>query len=142
MNSKLFTLLVLAGLLVGLAVAPASAQTITQLRANIPFEFMVGGTTLPAGEYIVNARLTPGGLTIRSEDGREGALALVNPTDSPYNSNQTTLVFNRYGNQYFLSQIWMPYRGMGYQVPKSKVEREASRTASVQRQELVILAQR
>jgi hypothetical protein len=141
MNSKLFTLLVLTGLLIGLAIAPVSAQTTTRLSANIPFEFMVGSTTLPAGEYTVSSQFLSGALGIRSADGREGALVLANPMESP-NSDQAKLVFNRYGNQYFLSQIWTANRSMGYEVPKSKVEREASRTASAQRQVLTILAQR
>ena len=54
MSSKLVTLIVVSGLLVGLGVAPLGAQTNLLVKANIPFEFMVGSKTLPAGEYTVN----------------------------------------------------------------------------------------
>ncbi len=142
MNSRRFTLLVLSGLLVGLGVTTASAQMITQVKANIPFEFMAGSKTLPAGEYTVSSQVASGALVIRSEDSRETAFVIVNRAGTPNQSDQASLVFHRYGNRYFLSQILTPGVGMSFQVPESKVEREASRSASVQRQNLTILAQR
>ena len=35
-----------------------------------------------------------------------------------------TLVFNKYGSQYFLSQIWDGRSDVGLQLPKSKREKE------------------
>ena len=46
MNSKVFTLMVVSGLLVVLGVAPVGAETNVRLTANIPFEFMAGDTSV------------------------------------------------------------------------------------------------
>jgi hypothetical protein len=142
MKSKLFTLIVVSGLLAGLGVAPLGAQISLPLKANIPFEFMVAGKTLPAGEYIVSPETTQSVLRIRNVDTNEGALVLTNSAETLDYSDQAKLVFHRYGNQYFLWEIWGPGTNVGYEVPKSKAEREASQTASVRRENVTILAMR
>jgi hypothetical protein len=38
-------------------------------------------------------------------------------------------VFHRYGNAYFLSQVWNAENQRGYRLPKSKTEREMARNA-------------
>ena len=48
-----------------------------------------------------------------------------------------TLNFNRYGNSYFLSQIWNGYTGFENMLPVSRTEKELSRTASVQKFEVL-----
>jgi hypothetical protein len=40
------------------------------------------------------------------------------------------LVFNRYGNQYFLSQVWAAGSDSGHQLRPSKAEREIAKNAS------------
>jgi len=49
MKKQLFMLL---GLGVLLATASAYAQT-TNLKADVPFKFVVAGRTLPSGEYMI-----------------------------------------------------------------------------------------
>jgi len=41
--------------------------------------------------------------------------------------DKSTLVFNRYGNQYFLEQIWSGGEQEGTQVPQSRSERTIRR---------------
>ena len=41
--------------------------------------------------------------------------------------NQTTVVFKRYDNQYFLSQVWVSGRSTGSEIYKSKQERTVER---------------
>lgn len=142
MSSKLFTLIVVSGLLVGLGVAPLGAQTNLLVKANIPFEFMVGSKTLPAGEYMVTPQTTAGVLWVQNEETSDSAFALTNSVETLGYSDQTKLIFHRYGNQYFLSQIWTLGATAGRELPKSKVEREASQTASIERQNVTILAMR
>jgi hypothetical protein len=36
-------------------------------------------------------------------------------------------VFHKYGNHYFLRQVWSPGQSEGYELPASKVERELAR---------------
>ena len=40
------------------------------------------------------------------------------------------LVFNRYGDQYFLSKIWAPSSDTGRELPKSRLEREVAQRLS------------
>jgi hypothetical protein len=42
-------------------------------------------------------------------------------------ADKTKLVFNQYGNQYFLSQIWVNGETRGRQLPKSSREKEVGR---------------
>lgn len=48
-------------------------------------------------------------------------------------ANKTKLVFNRYGNQYFLSQIWVKGATLGRQLPKTSREKEVGRELALER---------
>ena len=94
-------------LLVALLVAaclPGVAQT-SQLKLNIPFDFVVKGKTLPAGQYIVRpGNIDDGVWTI--ESGHGSAIVLTNPVESPKVAHRPSLVFLRAGDRYALLQIW------------------------------------
>ncbi len=124
--------------------APLAAQT-SPLRANIPFEFSVGGKTLPAGEYSIQSRNTDGSiLAISNPDSTTAAMVLASRgSDWGKERGQAKLIFHRYGSSYFLSEIWNGFATVGYALPVTRTERELSRTASVQTfQVLAYLAQR
>jgi hypothetical protein len=78
------------------------------LRADIPFDFAVGGATLPAGQYRVSydAVATPDVLMIRSQDGRHNALVLAEPVDTGQPTKQARLVFQREGASYRLYEVF------------------------------------
>ena len=42
-------------------------------------------------------------------------------------ADKTKLVFNRYGNRYFLSEIWVNGATRGHQLPKTCRERELAK---------------
>ena len=54
-------------------------------------------------------------------------------------SEQTKLVFQRYGDQYFLSEIWMEGNKVGHQLAKSRREVKMAENETVQ--QVVILAE-
>jgi len=56
-------------------------------------------------------------------------------------SQQTKLVFTRYGDQYFLSEIWMAGTTVGQKLPKSRRERELEIAQNETAQQVVILAE-
>lgn len=126
-NLVTFTKLGLAALMtLAAAVASASAQSFTNIRANIPFDFTVGGKTLPAGKYTVQ-RINPNSadtLLIRSEDGKAGAIGLTNAVQASTSPAQAKLIFHRYGNSYFLSEVWTDGDDIGRRLLKSRSERE------------------
>jgi len=106
--------------------ASASAQLINPLRAKIPFEFSMGDKKLPAGEYILSR---PSGfgdsktLLISSVDSSTRLFQLTLPTRVLTPKNESSLVFHKYGDQYFLETIWSGGEQAGAQVPESRSER-------------------
>ncbi|HEU4837246.1 MAG TPA: hypothetical protein VFS90_22635 [Pyrinomonadaceae bacterium] len=111
----------------------ANAQSLNyRLTANIPFEFSVSGTKLPAGKYWINrAQLGNGDavVQIRSTDGHEHVTRLTIPISTLNPMQDGTLIFHRYGEEYFLSEIWPAGGSTGRVLPKSRVERELQRKA-------------
>jgi hypothetical protein len=102
-------LLTVSTALIGMALAldlPLHAQTLA-LRVNIPFEFHAGNTMLPAGTYIVEKR----GDAILISDGKgHDSAVLANPTPNKAFRMENMVVFKRYGDTHFLTEIrWRDY---------------------------------
>jgi len=101
------------------AVASANGQSRTS-KANVPFEFMVGDKSLPAGAYTIASATAAGdALRVRSVESNESALritSLLSGKSSP------KLVFHRYGERYFLAEVWST-AGDGRQLMTCKQER-------------------
>ena len=131
-----------AGLAFALA-APALAQSHT-LRANISFEFQVGEKVMPAGDYFVQVN-SQGFVQVMDVAATDRTNLVWTGTRKDINLGQTVakLVFNRYGNQAFLSEVWDGTSLYGYTIAKSHTERELARTASTSAPEiLTVLARR
>ena len=97
----------------------------TALVVNIPFAFQAGNHTLPAGEYRVEPALSGSKAfqTLRRVDG-DAVMIIQTMSVETKNGNRTpALVFNRYGQTYFLSQIWTG-EALGHQLFKSDQEKE------------------
>ena len=107
----------------------ASAQSFEHITAKIPFDFTVGDKTLPAGAYTV--RLSnlnaPYLLSIRGEDRQAIAIGFTNAIQANKAAAQTKLVFHRYGDRYFLSEVWLIGEDTGRQFLKSHAEQELNR---------------
>jgi len=76
------------------------------MKVDIPFAFSVEDYSLPAGEYLVLTVTPERSLRIVTTDGKHSAIVndLPNYTREP--SPNSRLVFHRYGNKYFLAQVW------------------------------------
>lgn len=121
-------------LFVGLAAISASAQTRGHLTANVPFDFQVGSRTLSAGEYtILQLSSSDDGLLLLSKGHKQGSLASTKRVDVTRTSRRSRMVFNKYGERYFLASIW-DARGEGRILPQSASERSVRReTASIKK---------
>lgn len=73
-------------------------------KANIPFEFSVGRTVMPAGAYTFDTNVHPGVVRVRSADSKHAALVITNSGKSK-DANRATIEFNQYGKVYFLSAV-------------------------------------
>ena len=103
MKAMIFAVMSLLG--VTLTIVPAHAQSGSRALANIPFDFLVGNTTLRAGSYTVE-QLRSGLLVFSSEDGKEHQFVLTIPGDSGNQSQEPHLVFTRYGSETFLKRVF------------------------------------
>jgi hypothetical protein len=107
MKNQTYRLVAILGIFLGFAVASVQAQAPSKVEVNIPFEFSAGKTTLPAGVYTIK-RMSGNNVTLRSQDGHSSVIlnAPVTNTSSDPNAVER-LVFERYGEQFALSQIWL-----------------------------------
>ena len=123
---KGFTMLVLiVTLALATAVVSANGQsTANKVVANVPFEFSVGYKALPSGTYSVQSIVSAGdGLLIQSTDGKISALRPSEATQPIKEKSQARLVFHRYGERYFLAEVWNGVDNTGRQLTKSQEER-------------------
>ncbi len=124
---KGFTMLALiVALALATAVVSANAQSPNRVMADIPFEFVVGDKTLPAGKYSVTPVTAGGALAIQKTDGRNSVLRLSDLAERDRNKTHARLVFHRYGQSYFLAEVWNG-ESIGRQLRKSRQERAIER---------------
>jgi hypothetical protein len=122
MNRILSIALVLASTLS--AAGTASAQD-RRVKATVPFNFTVGDQTLPAGTYIISSTMNaPALLAVRNWDKPINILTMGRPNEGNLVS-VNVLVFHKYGNQYFLSQIRSEGASMSIDFSTSKAEKKA-----------------
>jgi hypothetical protein len=76
------------------------------MRAHIPFAFIAGGVHLPAGDYIVYHPGDPYLVVIETSDGKARGMEYIHPSASDAAASSTKLVFNKYGEHYFIAQVW------------------------------------
>jgi hypothetical protein len=116
------------GMLLAVSAISTSAQGLRSVAgAKVPFGFTVGDASLPAGAYSI-LTLSSGAVLIRNDQGNKGVIVLGR-THASTSEASTQLVFHRYGENYFLSQIGLLGDSTISLVP-SKAEEEYRRSAS------------
>ncbi len=127
-----------------LAAISARAQTPNRVQmASIPFEFNVGNKSFPPGEYRVervSSQSDPAALAFTSADGKMGLMILTRGVRARGAERGARLVFNRYGDRYFLSQVWRPSDANGMELPRSRAERNVSRELGAKRPDRAAVA--
>ena len=112
--------------------AKAHAQIIGELKADIPFQFYAGTAELPAGEYVLRM-LDNSNLKIMEISGADGSTStLFQVQDTKANSTPRTgeLIFNKYGDLYFLTSVFDQGNPDGSEVPKSQYEKRVSQAGT------------
>ncbi|MBV9209282.1 MAG: hypothetical protein JOZ52_01565 [Acidobacteria bacterium] len=108
------------------ALASASAQSPGHnLTASVPFEFSVGDKAMPAGDYSIG-RLNSDGAALRisNQESNKSVSRLTQDVQASQPKATSLLVFRRYGDQYFLAQVWLVGEKTGREF--SKTDREKS----------------
>lgn len=103
----------------------AYAQQTVDVRAKVPFDFVLGDKVYPSGDYAVQTVTDRDfSLSIRNYDAGKHALLMTDPQRTSGPAEQSKLVFHHIGNAYFLFQIWVKGSEVGRQFRMSKGEKE------------------
>ena len=121
----------------------ALAQSGPQTRVNIPFSFVVGEKTLPAGEYLIRRNKRDSDTTWVIEPKGKGASVVLltttaHSTDTP---EKSTLVFDRYDDVYFLSAFWTAGANTGREVQMSDREETMAKALAIKHEQVILTGQ-
>ena len=123
---KLFALGLVFGLFAILGTA-VSAQAQQVLQFDIPFDFYAGSEKFAAGKYEIK-KVNSSVYVLRNAGEKDGML-ITTSGDAEQNreAKLEQIVFNRYGETYFLRKIYAKRMASGHEVAESKFERETRR---------------
>ena len=130
MKKQLFNAFAMCGVFLTLAVGSVQAQTGYRIQINIPFDFTAGESSLRAGIYTVE-QISDSTLLVRSIDGKKSVLLLTRATDPVRTEQKARIIFNRYGDLYFLSQAWVIGGDVGRELDPSSAERRLAKELSL-----------
>jgi hypothetical protein len=114
--------------------ARTQAQIVGDLKVEVPFEFHAGNTTLPAGSYVIH-QVNDSNLTVMEisrADGKRSALFNVESAQAKTTPEKTQLIFNKYGDQYFLSELFDAGDVDGTRLVPSAAEKGASKDSDAE----------
>ena len=103
------------------AMAGTSFAQSNGVQANVPFDFTVANQVLPAGTYRIQTQ-SPGVIMIKNHDKPVSVFTLVNQ-DGTKSPDGGKLIFHRYGDHYFLSEILCDSASMNVELRPSKAEK-------------------
>jgi len=118
----------------GVFTSSAQIESDATIRVNIPHSFVVNNTTLPPGTYTIKVADDYSNLNvleIRSGNGKTNVLFDTEPVNFEREKRESEVVFDRIGNTYFLSQVFLKGDESGNQVVKSKRQRRLEETGSI-----------
>ena len=105
--------------------AAAQLTSNERIAAKVPFEFVLGNKVVPAGDWTVqSATMNSGVLQIRNIAAGVTMLTVPLPAASKKISKDYTLVFHKYGNNYFLAEVTIAGMRNGYRLRETKAEAE------------------
>jgi len=91
-------------LAVAFLVGSAHADSAQKITANVPFDFTVGNTSLPAGQYDFS-RTDDNILVVRGADGHS-FFTMTNAVRTTEQPEKSVLKFNTVEGRHVLVQVW------------------------------------
>jgi hypothetical protein len=123
---SLFCKIVKLAVISGTCILPA-AYGQTPIRVAVPFAFHVNDKEFPSGEYLVKANSGQALMLLQNTDYSRAQFVLTNTAQAPTQVEQPSLIFHRYGTEYFLSTVWLPGGNTGRQLRPSRRQMELAR---------------
>lgn len=125
MKRQIASFLGVFGLL--LVAACANAQSVN-VKANVPFDFVVDNVTIPAGAYSIQSiNDSIGSPTLMIRGNKVGRLVGSNAAENLNPAATSHLLFHRYGDTYFLAQIWVQGERHGRELRQTRRETEMAK---------------
>ena len=129
-NKSVRMLAVSAFVLCALTVGASAQAPIMTNKVSIEFDFYAGKKLMPAGQY--EFKLTPNHQTqklIQIRNVKTGSVATIPsvPNFNTKNAKPGEIVFNKYGDQYYLSRVQLGDSKYIHDVIKSRNERKLLR---------------
>ena len=122
MKTRISISLAVALILTSSALSYSQSSAPRIVKADRPFDFVVGKTTFEPGRYEVSVNWQ-GRMSLQG--AQAGAMSVsLQTVQSAKPMDHTKLVFHRLGEHYFLAQIWMEGETTGREVPLMRLERE------------------
>jgi len=121
-GNRLLSLLIALVFALTMYPTKAKAQITGDLEVDVPFQFHAGNSKLPPGKYFIhvldNSDLNI--MEISSADGATSALFEVRGAEANSAPAKSELIFNKYGNRYFLAKLFDEGNPSGSQVLESR----------------------
>jgi hypothetical protein len=106
-------------LMLGVAsMAPVLAAT--NLEVNVPFGFVAGHSTLPAGQYEISIDDSKHLICIKGSGANPSMFLFTQPTEARTVREESKVVFIRRGDEYSLSGLWVAGEKSGQEVPEAR----------------------
>ena len=113
-----------------LVVSAAHAQS-GAVAVSIPFNFVVGNELYPAGNYLMSTwGVVRESILIQNRDELRYRMIPTHTCQKLERAEKTVLIFHRYGDQYFLEQVWLKGNTIGRQFFKGNLETQLAKDHS------------
>jgi len=121
MKSNLYTIAAVIGIstLFGTALLAASGNS----TAEIPFDFQIQDHTMHAGSYTVSPANGHGMYNVTNRETGESVFVSA-PVNDVAKAGESKLAFRKYGERYFLAQIWFGGEAVGHGTVPGNSEKE------------------
>ncbi|MBX7171823.1 MAG: hypothetical protein K1X72_12755 [Pyrinomonadaceae bacterium] len=122
----------------------ANAQSTKQIAVHVPFDFYVKGQKMNAGDYVIESaspQSNQAALIFREKSGKAKGMLITIPIDLGNNQMAAApfMLFNRYGDEYFLKEIFNPLENIGFGVSSTKTEKYIAKKFGKPTQETVAM---
>jgi|ERR1700678_3313387 hypothetical protein len=125
MKSRVTRILSIGIALVAVAAVQAQDKTV---KANVPFSFYMGKSAMPQGAYRVDEFSHGAVVCLKSADAVNAVT--THEIAGKKKVEPARLVFHRYGDTYFLAEIWTGDASVGQALAASPREKELAQAGS------------
>jgi len=134
------TLITIALLFTAVSLFAQTTPSQRLMTVNVPFAFSIENHSLPEGKYTIFTVTPERSIRIVSSDGKHSAVVNTLPNYANSPSENSRLVFHRYGDEYFLTQVWTAGQNVARNPLSTKRAMEIASSSGGKPQTFTVLA--